>query len=473
MSIKSRQKPSAIHAGKNGARKRKPVARALGLTHEDIARYHREMQQEPRFLLARNAVANSSVHSVAKSRPVVAGARHTFSHHLNVGAATSQNMSGRCWLFAGLNVMRVAAIKSMNLDEKFELSQSYLMFWDKLEKANYFLHNILCTLDEPVGSRLLDWLLTSPIQDGGQWDMFVNLINKYGVVPKSVMPETDSSSNTALMNGIITAKLREFACKLRDASRSSTPAELEQMKDEFMSVIYRMLCIHLGEPPTHFEWQWRDKKQKFHRDGNVTPKQFYKKHVGIDLDDYVCLINCPQKTKRYNTLYTVEFLGNMVGGHPIRYLNVEMDVMKAAAVKQIVAGESVWFGCDVGKMLDRDLGILDMNVYDYELVYGTKPELDKAQRLDYGQSCMTHAMVFSGVDLDASGKPRKWRVENSWGEKIGDKGFLIMTDRWFDEYMYEVVVQKKYVSQKILAVLKTAPVKLHPWDPMGTLARSG
>src|SRR5581483_9176737 len=180
MSIKSRQKPSAIHAGKNGARKRKPVARALGLTHEDIARYHREMQQEPRFLLARNAVANSSVHSVAKSRPVVAGARHTFSHHLNVGAATSQNMSGRCWLFAGLNVMRVAAIKSMNLDEKFELSQSYLMFWDKLEKANYFLHNILCTLDEPVGSRLLDWLLTSPIQDGGQWDMFVNLINKYG-----------------------------------------------------------------------------------------------------------------------------------------------------------------------------------------------------------------------------------------------------------------------------------------------------
>lgn len=366
--------------------------------------------------------------------------------------------------------MRVVAMKKMNVDDKFELSQSYLMFWDKLEKANYFLENILATLDEPVGSRLLDWLLVSPIQDGGQWDMFVNLINKYGVIPKSVMPETDSSGNTGAMNMLITAKLREYACSLRSESKKTNSAELRKLKERMVSEVYRMLCIHLGEPPTKFNWQWRDKSDKFHRDGTITPKQFYKKHIGTNLDEYVCLINCPQSAKKYNTMYTVEYLGNMVGGHPIRYLNVDIETMKQAASKQIVAGESVWFGCDVGKMLERDIGLLDLEIYDYELVYGTKPSLNKADRLDYGQSCMTHAMVFTGVDIDEKSKPKKWRVENSWGEKSGDKGFLLMTDRWFDEYMYEVVVNKKHVAKKLLALLDTKVHKLPPWDPMGTLA---
>lgn len=466
--IKSASRVAA--SSKNGKKPRKTATAGGELSHDLIGNFHADFLKEERFLLARNAVANASIHSVSKSRSRVTQSHHSFSHQLKVGAATSQNASGRCWLFAGLNVMRVVAMKKMNVDDKFELSQSYLMFWDKLEKANYFLENILATLDEPVGSRLFDWLLASPIQDGGQWDMFVNLINKYGVIPKSVMPETDSSGNTGAMNMLITAKLREYACRLRSESKKANSSELRKLKEQMVSEVYRMLCIHLGEPPTKFNWQWRDKSDKFHRDGTITPKQFYKKHIGTNLDDYVCLINCPQSAKKYNTMYTVEYLGNMVGGHPIRYLNVDIETMKQAASKQIVAGESVWFGCDVGKMLERDIGLLDLEIYDYELVYGTKPSLNKAERLDYGQSCMTHAMVFTGVDIDEKNKPKKWRVENSWGEKSGDKGFLLMTDRWFDEYMYEVVVNKKHVAKKLLALLDTKVHKLPPWDPMGTLA---
>lgn len=453
----------------NGAAKR-PRESSGSLTEELRSHFQTEFESNALARLARNAVSNSSVHAVAKCRRTVTLSNHTFSHQLKVGSATSQKASGRCWLFAGLNPMRVLAMNNMNVDEKFELSQNYLMFWDKLEKSNYFLENILQTREEPIGSRLLDWLLADPIQDGGQWDMFVNLIEKYGVVPKSVMPETESSSNTRIMNMTITAKLREFAHDLRSASSTASERELRTMKNEMLSVVYRMLCIHLGEPPRSFDWQWRDKKDKFHRDGKTTPQKFFRKHIGFDLDSQVCLINSPQRSKRYNALYTIEYLGNVVGGHPIRYVNVGIDVIKDAAAKQIVAGTPVWFGCDVGKMLDRDLGVLDMELYDYNLVYGTTLGLSKADRLDYGQSCMTHAMVLTGVDLDSSGKPTKWKVENSWGEDSGEKGFLIMSDKWFDEYLYEVVVAKQFVAKSVVNLLETTPVKLPPWDPMGTLA---
>jgi bleomycin hydrolase len=238
-----------------------------------------------------------------------------------------------------------------------------------------------------------------------------------------------------------------------------------------MSEIYRILCIHLGVPPNDFLWQWRDKDKFFHRDGVITPQEFFKKHVTVDLDSIVCLIHCPQETKKYNTLYTIQYLGNVVGGDIVRYLNVELEVLKLAAVEMVKDGKPVWFGCDVGKMLERDLGLMDPDVYDYESLYGTKFGMDKAERLDYGQSQMTHAMVFTGVDLDDNDKPRKWRVENSWGDKPGDKGFFVMTDDWFDEYNYEVAIEKKYLSPELLEVLKTEPKQLPPWDPMGALAR--
>lgn len=444
----------------------RPIAPAL------IEDFRRKFEADPARRAAMNAVTKTSVRTVAMNRDAVVRCNHTFSHMVKAGEATSQNASGRCWLFAGLNTFRMAAAEAMNL-ENFELSQNYLMFWDKLEKANYFLESILETLDEETDSRLIMWLMQSPVQDGGQWDMFANLVRKYGLVPKEVMPETESSSNTGVMNERITWKLREYACSLRKWARQGVSVdELRQRKTAMLEEVYRMLCIHLGTPPQSFLWQWRDKDKQFHRAGVLTPMEFMERFVKPDLDSMVCLIHCPQSSKRYNAVYTIQYLGNVIEGDIIRYLNVELDVMKQAAVEMIKDGKPVWFGCDVGKMFDRELGLLDMDLYEYEPVYGLSFGMDKAERLDYGQSAMNHAMVFTGVDLDDQGRAVKWRVENSWGDKTGNKGFMVMTDRWFDEYNYEVAVEKKYLSPELLETLKMDPIPLPPWDPMGALARA-
>jgi len=436
----------------------------------NLLEFQDAFRADVRYRQAMNAVCVNPINKVALNRKKVVEVDHSFSHHLPEGKATAQNSSGRCWLFAALNTLRLICAEKMNLEE-FELSQNYLMFYDKLEKANYFLESILKTLDQPTGSRLIDFLMVSPLQDGGQWHMFVNLVKKYGIVPKATMPETESSSSSGQMNFHITSKLREYACRLRQFfAEGAGEEDLRAMKPEMLQEVYRMLTIHLGEPPASFHWQWRDKDKHFHRDGVLTPQQFYEKYVGKDLEEMVCLIHCPQETKKYNTLYTIKFLGNVVGGEIIKYLNVELDVLKQATAEQIKDGKPVWFGCDVGKHLDRDLGVLDMELFDYGLVYGTDLRLGKAERLDYGHSCMTHAMVFTGVDLDEADRPRKWRVENSWGDKGGDKGFLVMSDTWFDEYVYEVVVRKNHVPETLLKVLETEPVPLEPWDPMGALA---
>lgn len=443
------------------------------ICREEIDAFRNAFEAEPRNRLALNAVTKTSLKAVALNRQAVTRANHTFSHLVKAGTATSQNHSGRCWMFAGLNLFRMKAAEQMNMED-FEFSQNYQMFWDKLEKSNYFLETILSTMDQEAHSRLISWIVQDPIQDGGQWDMFVNLVKKYGVVPKEVMPETESSSSTGVMNYAITTKLREYAAVLRQAHQDGESKDaLLSRKAGMLEEVYRMLCIHLGEPPREFMWQWRDKDKEFHRDGIVTPQQFLEKHVPIDIDEMVCLIHCPQTTRDYNTLYTIQYLGNVVGGHIIRYLNVEMDVMKAAAINMIKDQKPVWFGCDVGKHFDRDLGLMDMDVLDYEGIYGTAFGMDKGTRLDYGGSQMTHAMVFTGVDLDDEGKSLKWRVENSWGDKNGDKGFMVMTDRWFDEYNYEVVVEKKYLAPELVALLDTDPVGLPPWDPMGALASAG
>ena len=442
------------------------------LNDEVLASCRATLAADPVARIARNAVAKTAIKAVALNRDAVTRLTHTYSHTVKTGKTTAQNASGRCWLFAGLNLFRTQIAETLQVED-FELSQNYLMFWDKLEKANYFLENILATLDEPVGSRLLDWLCASPLQDGGQWDMFAALVKKYGVVPKEAMPETESSSRSADMNALMTLKLRQAASELRAAHLSgASEGELRVQKDALLPVLYRMLVTHLGEPPTELLWQWRDKDKHFHRDGMLTPQQFREKYVTTELDELVCLIHCPQATKSYNTPYTIAYLGNVVGGQPIQYLNVEMATLKAATQAMIQDGKPVWFGCDVGKQMDRDLGLMDLELFEYEPLYGTSLGMDKAARLDYGQSLMTHAMVLTGVDLDENNQPRKWRVENSWGEKGGDQGFMAMTDSWFDEYMYEVAVEKKYLSKTLLALLNQPLVPLDPWDPMGSLAAS-
>jgi len=442
------------------------------MSEGDVSHFSAAFDAEPRNRLVMNAVAKNGIAAVALDRETVNRTNHTYSHLIETPEATNQKKTGRCWLFAGLNILRLAAMQKMNL-EKFELSQAYLMFWDKLEKANFFLENIIETRDEPLNGRLMMAILATPIPDGGQWDMFVNLVRKYGVVPKSAMPETFSSGNSRSMNQVLVSKLREYAQVLRELHQEDNSLdELRSAKGEMMQEFYRILAIHLGHPPSRFLWEWRDKEKQFHRHGELTPREFFEEYVAFDLDDMVCLINAPTTDKPYGKMYTVQYLGNVVGGQQVLYLNVAIGTLRKAAAAMIADGHAVWFGCDVGKMLERDMGVLDDQVFDYELVYGTGFKLDKAGRLDYGHSRMTHAMVLTGVDIDESGEPTKWRVENSWGTDLGDKGYFVMSNKWFDEYLYEVVVSKSYLSAELLQVLDIEPVVLPPWDPMGALAKT-
>lgn len=450
----------------------RPKRDARGLDPAAVRRYDDVFAADPKNLLALNAVTASKVDQVARDREAVIRAEHTFSHVVKTPPVTDQKHSGRCWMFAGLNVFRLEAMKRLGL-EQFELSQNYLMFYDKLEKANYFLETVIKTADEPTDGRLVWSLLQDPISDGGQWDMFADLVRKYGVVPKSVMPETISSSESAGLNAALRTKLREFAADLRRRHAAGDgPAELRRRKDGMVETLYRVIAMHLGRPPQEFVWQWRDKDDVFHRDGVLTPAEFFERYVGADLEAMVSLINCPTDDKPMGKLYTVEYLGNVVDGEIVRYLNAPIDVFKRAAVDMLKDGRVVWFGCDVGKMRATDEGILDGELYDFELLYGTAFTADKAERVGYGHSAMTHAMVFTGVDLDEDGRPLKWRVENSWGDKYGDKGYFVMSDSWFDEYMFEVVVDRKYLPAKLVAALDTEPIVLPPWDPMGSLARA-
>jgi bleomycin hydrolase len=419
--------------------------------------------------VVQNAVTQTSVEDIALNRDIVTSSDHSFSTTLDDWSVTHQKKSGRCWMFAGLNLFRPGAMAKMHL-KQFEFSQNYLLFWDKLEKANYFLEAILDTADRPADDRTVHWLLGNLLSDGGQWNMFVNLIHKYGVVPKSVMPETESSSSTASMNAILKAKLREGARTLRQAvANGASVEEARQTKQAILQVLYRILAIHLGTPPMTFDWQWRDKDRAFHRDGVLTPQEFAGRYITLPFDDYVCLVHDPRETSPYGRTFTVEYLGNVWEGGITRYLNVQIEVLKDIAMRTVHDGEPVWFGCDVGKMLRRDIGLWDARMFDYASVYDTAFTLSKAERLVYRQTQMTHAMLFTGVDI-VDDAPRRWRVENSWGEENGQKGFYLMNDSWFDEYLFEIAARKSYLPAALQAALEEEPLVLPAWDPMGSLA---
>jgi bleomycin hydrolase len=419
--------------------------------------------------IAQDAVTQVSIDDVALNRRVVTGTDHTFSHVLDEWSVTNQKMSGRCWMFAGLNLFRVGAMKQMNLKE-FEFSQNYATFWDKLEKANYLLEAIIEMADRELDDRTIGFLLDRPLDDAGQWNMFVSLVKKHGVVPKACMPETESSSNTRRMSGMLWYKLREGARTLRDLHGAGAGVEdLRVAKEEILAAIYRILSIHLGTPPATIQWQWTDEDGQFHRDDEMTPQQFLAKYVTLPLDDYVCLVHDPRPSSPFGRTYTVEYLGNIVG-QGVTYLNVEAELIKEIAMRTVVDGEPVWFGCDVGKMMRRDLGLWDADLFEYDDLYDTSFTLSKAERLLYHETLMTHAMLFTGVDV-VGDRPRRWRVENSWGEENGRKGFFVMNDNWFNEYMFEIAARKSYLPAELQAALDQPPIVLPAWDPMGALAR--
>ena len=437
------------------------------ITKKQIDKMRKEFESDSSARVAQNAVTSNNLSSVTLRRDLVQEIDFTFSTKLDEWKATNQKSSGRCWLFATLNLFRPGTMKKMNVKE-FEFSQAHIHFWDKFERSNHFLEAIIETSGRPVDDRTIHFLLSDPIGDGGQWNMAMNLIRKHGLVPKSAYPESNSSSSTRWMNSILKDILRSSASEIRGILDSGgSEKEARSHKDSRMEDIWRVLCIHLGTPPESFDWQWRDKDKEFHRRGEMTPQEFADEFVDVDWEEYVCIVNDPRN--EYYQTYTVDYLQNVAGGPPVVYLNVPSDEMKSITQEILEDGMPVWMGCDVGKQMDRKRGLWDANLFETNELYGVDYGMSKADRLRYGQTMMTHAMLFTGVDV-YDGKPRRWRVENSWGDDSGQKGFYTMNDNWYDEHMFEIASPKKYLTEKMVKGLETVPIVLEAWDPMGSLA---
>ena len=419
--------------------------------------------------IAMNAVTAAGIDKVAKNYDRARLLQRRFSTIVDNGEATHQDRSGRCWLFSSLNVARFVAKKNMNL-EQFEFSQNYAMYYDKLERVNYFLKDMACLVEagEPEDSRLVQHLLREVMGDGGQWTMAMNVYKKYGAVPKDLFPETESSKNTDPMNNKLCKLLRQAVAHMYE-----NPENIDQIVKNATEAGHRILTIHLGEPPVSFDWEWTDKDDEFHRDGEITPVEFWKKYVGsADLESYVCLVDDPRKEHPKGRKIAIEHLGNVVGGDATEYLNVPNQFMKDCVRRVLVEqGIPVWFGAECGPMMDREAGAWATDLFEYDRVYGVRFDLSKEQRVRFGDSAMDHAMAFAGVDVADDGTTtRRWRVENSWGAKIADKGYFTMSDDWFTEYVYEVAVPKALLPEEYQKALEEPAISLPAWDPMGALA---
>ncbi|MGO3371867.1 aminopeptidase C [Pseudolactococcus laudensis] len=436
------------------------------LTSEFTQSLFDNYQINAKYSAVENAATKNGLLNALENRASHAANLPVFSIDLTNDPVSNQKQSGRCWMFAALNTFRHKILTEFKL-ENFELSQAYTFFWDKYEKSNWFLEQIIGTSDLEIGDRKLKFLLDVPQQDGGQWDMVVALFQKYGVVPKDIYPESISSSASRELDQYLNKILRQDAQILRDLIQNG--GDVAAKKAELLQEIFNYLAMTLGLPPQKFDFEYRDKDDQFHKFEDITPQAFYEKFVDIKLDDYVSVINAPTADKPYNKSYTVEFLGNVIGARDVRHLNVEMDRFKKLAIAQMQAGETVWFGCDVGQVSNRQDGLLTLDAYDFSAMDLDFTQ-DKASRLDYSESLMTHAMVLTGIDLDAAGNSLKWKVENSWGEKVGKKGYFTASDAWMDEYTYQIVVRKEFLTAEELAAYEAEPEVLLPWDPMGALA---
>ncbi len=437
-----------------------------GLSPADITELQGSFHMDGRTRVIYNSVTNGDIKNLALNRDIVRRNNSHYSHKIKTEGVTDQKSSGRCWLFASLNVLRPAVIEKHNLDG-FEFSQSYLAFWDKIEKANCFLEYAIELGDRDPLDRELSLLLRSPFPDGGWWSHTVNLIEKYGVVPKEIMPETNSSSNTRSMNRIIGRKLKLDAIKLGEMKRAGKSVEqMRAAKRKMLTEVYRMLVVNLGEPPREFAWRYVDKDKKLSEAKSYTPQAFYRDWVGVDLGEYFIL--CSDPSNDFGKHYQVRHSRTLYDRDDPHYVNVEIDVLKRAAIKSLLDDEPVYFGADVGNDQDREHGIMAMGVYDYETLFDVDLQMSKAQRLLAYEGAPGHAMVLIGVDLQDD-KPVKWLVENSWGSSNGDDGFWNLYDSCFDEHVYAVVVKKTYVPKDVQKILDQPVTVLPPWHPMMVL----
>ncbi len=437
----------------------------LEIKKENLEKIKESYLNEDVYTIARHAMAKSKITDLAKVTEQTEYTRNYFSINLKTLPVTNQKQSGRCWIFAGCNVLREKIAQKYNL-EKFELSQNYISFYDKLEKCNYFLSTIIEFSGVSANDRTVDTILQNGICDGGQWDMFVNIVNKYGVVPQDAYPETYQSSNTRSINSILNRYVRKFAY---DIKKLSSKEDMELLQSKVMENIYKVLCSSFGVPPTKFNFEYEDKDKNYGIVKNLTPHEFMEKYVEIDLSEYVSIINSPTKDKPFNNMYTVKYLGNVVEGNPVSYLNLDMYRFKQIVIEQLKDGEPVWFGSDASQARDIDEGLWDDLSFDIDTLLQIDTNLSKEGKLDTRDSAMNHAMVITGVNLDED-KPTKWKIENSWGKKVANEGYYVASDSWFDKFVYQAVVNKKYLNMGELQDLFKEPIRLELWDPMGTLA---
>lgn len=420
----------------------------------------------------RNAMVNNNLGKLAMNYENATAFDSHFSNQVNTVALTDQKSSGRCWMFTGMNVLRNKAIREHNLPASFQFSQAYTFFYDQLEKSNLFLQAIIDTRAKAIDDQEVQWLFKNPIGDGGQFTGVANLISKYGLVPSDVMPETYNTNNTGEISKLLALKLREYGLELRAMTPTGKGKNAEQelatrmqnRKTEMLSTIYRMLVLTFGEPPTQFVWQQTNAQGEIVSTDTYTPMSFYEKFAKTDFSKYYMIMNDP--TREYYKVYEIQYDRHVYDGENWKYLNLPMDEIAPMCIASIKDSTMMYFSCDVAKFLNREKGYMDPNNYDYGSLMGTTFGMDKKQRVSTFASGSSHAMTLCAVDLDQNGKPKKWMVENSWGLNYGYKGCLIMSNDWFNEYMFRVVLEEKYIPAKTLELLKQKPILLPAWDPM-------
>ncbi|NDV81210.1 C1 family peptidase [Bacteroides sp. 51] len=435
-----------------------------GITPEMLQQIKQSYKGTTADKAIQNAITNTNINQLAINTESKNNFDTYFSHKVNSKGITNQKSSGRCWLFTGLNVFRAKAIAKYGMGD-FKFSTNYSFFWDQLEKSNLFLQGIIDTRTQPMDDRHVEWLFKNVLSDGGQFTGVFDILTKYGVVPAEAMVETNSSDNTGRMSNLIGLKLKEYGLQLREQSAKGAklPA-LEKSKTEMLGTIYRMLVLNLGEPPATFTWARTNAKGEPVETKEYTPLSFYNEFIGGDIEnDYVMLMNDP--TREFYKLYEIDYDRHRYDGKNWTYVNLPIEEIKEMAIASIKDSTMMYFSCDVGKFFDRDRGVLDVNYYDYGSLFDTTFGMDKKQRIQTFASGSSHAMTLMAVDLDANGTPKKWMVENSWGPGANN-GHLIMTDEWFNEYMFRLVLEKKYITGKVKEVMKQKPIRLPAWDPM-------
>ena len=466
-------------------------AAAVDVAH--LKDYSRAFNADRANLVAANAAVSTGVLAAATDYRGLRSLPRDFSIELKQGSITNQERSGRCWMFASLNTLRYELMHRWNLED-FEFSETYLFFWDAIEKSNTYLEHVLDTLDEPTDSRIFEVINDGPSDDGGWWQMFAALVNKYGLVPKSAYPESANSRDSDAFKQYLNTKLREFAADLRRSHEAGASTEtLRETKRKDMATVYRICAIALGEPPATFDFLARvkddDDKDDAKNDGakaadtkakpesgkderrqiretGITPLEFYRKYVPVDVNDFVTISNAPMKRTPFGKRYRILYTANVIEAGDMEFVNVPLDVFKKAAIDQLSAGHPIWFACDCTQFSLRKEGFFDQSVVRVDQLFGTEFTLDKADALEYADSPSNHAMTFTGVNLDSDGRPDRWKVENSWGKDAGVDGYYVMSDKWFDRFVTELIIRKEYLDDATRALLTAEPVELDPWQPL-------